>query len=282
VDEIATKLEVWVRAAAARAPTARRWPRLEELAVVGAPALELADALACVPWSHLRRLVFDSGGDSWVFLCAFAAPAAHALAAALRRMPRLGELQLKEVRFSVGALAALFVGWTPDATPQLRSLTLRNVGLTPAAAGALAASGWRLEELDVSHNASLGDAGVAALVGAPPSALRRRSAGAAAVAAPAGSERAEAPWPLAVLNVSWAGLGVAGVRALASRRWPRLRLLDVRGPRLNDACVAALALGEWPALEELRLGDAVFPALLALDDARRWAPALRTLVHDAV
>jgi hypothetical protein len=191
------------------------------------------------------------------------------------------------VYFSVGAAAALFAGWTPDVTPRLRSLTLCNVGLMPAAARALAASGWRLEELDVSANASLGDAGVAVLVGAPHSVQRRRGAGAAPEPAPT----AEAPWPLVlnvrfsavqhtdkgtlVLNVRFSVLGEAGIRALASRRWPRLRSLDARGMSLTAACDAALESGEWPALEKLWLGDSAFPARLTLGDA------LRVVIHDA-
>jgi hypothetical protein len=76
------------------------------------------------------------------------------------------------------------------------------------------------------------------------------------------------------LDLSWVELGEAGARLLASRRWPRLEKLNLARARLGDAGLAALARGEWPALEWLNLGGSGLGAPLALEDARRWAPAL--------
>jgi hypothetical protein len=66
----------------------------------------------------------------------------------------------------------------------------------------------------------------------------------------------------------------AAARALSATGW-RLEELDLSfNPTLCAACVAALARGEWPALERLVLGRSALSAPLTLEDARRWAPAL--------
>jgi hypothetical protein len=73
----------------------------------------------------------------------------------------------------------------------------------------------------------------------------------------------------------WAvNLGATGAALLASRRWPRLRNLNLARCRLLDAGVAALARGAWPALEVLNLCSNDLSVRPALEDARRWAPAL--------
>ena len=75
-------------------------------------------------------------------------------------------------------------------------------------------------------------------------------------------------------------LDEAGVRLLASRRWPRLKRLELWIVPAA-AGVAALAQGAWPALEVLALalvlGEDVFGYQLTLADARRWAPALQNI-----
>ena len=65
-------------------------------------------------------------------------------------------------------------------------------------------------------------------------------------------------------------LGEAGAVLLASRRWVRLKRLDLFHTWLDAGGFAALARGEWPALQELDLygndfsGAAAGPALAAL------------------
>ena len=73
-------------------------------------------------------------------------------------------------------------------------------------------------------------------------------------------------------------VGVACARALASRRWAKLRHLDLMGVRLDDDALAALARGAWPALEQLYLWyNAGIRAPPTLADVRRWAPAVTEL-----
>jgi hypothetical protein len=79
---------------------------------------------------------------------------------------------------------------------------------------------------------------------------------------------------LEVLDLSGVALGEVGAALLASRRWARLRVLRLHQAQLGDSGLAALARGEFPALEQLCLSDNGLGAPLALEDARRWAPAL--------
>ena len=61
VGDATTKLEVIVRQgghAAARSPTPRRWPRLEELTVPD-PNLAALEALGAETWDRLRLLCID-------------------------------------------------------------------------------------------------------------------------------------------------------------------------------------------------------------------------------
>ena len=224
----------------------------------------------------------------------------------------------------------------------------------------LAATGWQLEELDLSSNHNLGAAGLAALLAAPTFALRRLKLGGCDLDAAAVLNLADAPWPLeelhlaannlsgaaagpalaalsrhrrlrslyvgycslsaagfkALVEAAWPALtylgashgavqfhgphalgaaafaafpaleelglvamevGEAGATLLASRRWPRLKVLALIYTQLGPTGVAALARGAWPALEELDLGGNGLGAPLALQDARRWAPALTCL-----
>ena len=74
-------------------------------------------------------------------------------------------------------------------------------------------------------------------------------------------------------------LGEAGARLLSSRRWPRLKKLDLRYTHLGDAGVAALARGAWPALEVLNLYGNFLTVPPTLGDVRRWAPELERLIQ---
>ncbi len=73
-------------------------------------------------------------------------------------------------------------------------------------------------------------------------------------------------------------LGEAGAALLASRRWLRLRELDLFGSGMRDVGLAAFARGEWPALEAPNLSGNSFGARVSLEAARRWAPALASLL----
>ena len=351
VDESTTKLRFDLHSPGpARPPTARRWPRLEELDVRWPDAADIG-ALGSETWRALRTLRL---GDSRS-MRALDACAVRALAAVLPRMPALREL----VTWSMPTSDApeLFCASSAAATPQLRSLTVHHGDLVPATARALAATGWRLEELDLRGNAALGGAGLAALAAAPTFAIRRLAlirckldaadllalanapwpleeldfssndlSGAAAGPALAALARhtglrrldmsvcspsaagfkalVEAAWPaltflctggaavefdgphalgaaafagfpaLEWLDLSYVRLGLAGARLLASRRWARLQVLYVYNCALGDPGVAALARGEWPALERLVLLLNHLDRQPTLEDARRWAPAL--------
>ncbi len=60
-------------------------------------------------------------------------------------MPALRALGLRHVRLPGEAARALFRASRAEPAPRLRALAVEGAGLTPAAARALAASGWRLE-----------------------------------------------------------------------------------------------------------------------------------------
>jgi hypothetical protein len=141
VGEATTKLEVTAQggAAAARPPAPRCWPRLEELTVTR-PDPAALDALGAETWGRLRNL--SLGDESGSSQSALGAPAARALAAALRRMPALRVLELEYTPLSDEA-AKLFRASSEEAAPRLRELkiTAYEEGLTPAAVRALAASG---------------------------------------------------------------------------------------------------------------------------------------------
>ena len=351
VGEATTKLTLDPRVdAAARPPTPRRWPRLEALTIWG-PDEAAIEALGSGTWVALQALCLEDmhywSGHR------MPPPSAHALATALQQMPALRALALKEEYFSDAEASKLFSA----SVPQLRVLALVQVHVKPAAARALAATGWPLEELDLSGNFDLGATGVAALAAAPTFALRRLSLKSCSVDATSVLAVASAPWPLEELDLSrndfrdaaagpalaalsrhaglrkldvsgchlspanfkalveaaWpalasfnAGAGwVVGPLALGaaafagfpaleelvlpsmsldeagalllSRRWPRLKKLDLHEVWLAGAGAPALARGEWPALKTLRVGPGLGP--LTLEDARRWAPALEELLR---
>ena len=244
-------------------PTARRWPRLEELRISRADAA-VTERLGAETWGHLRSLHLDY--DRWS-----GATAARALAAALLRMPALRALALRYLPIAEDAAAALFSAAVARATPQLRSLALdSDAELTPAAARALAAAGWRLEELDIMLSHDLGDAGVAALAAAPAFALRRLDLRYCGLGIDGLAAIVAAPWPLQELDLSGnGGLGAGCAAALVAAPRLALRRLALGGCNMGAPELLALAAAPWP-LEELDVGGgdyraaAAGPALAAL------------------
>ena len=287
VGEATTKLAVNLSvAAAARPPTPRRWPRLEELRAFGPRDLAALEALGSNTWGRLRTL---SVGDRIEHIhSALDAPTARALAAALRRMPALRALELWSVVLSDAAAAELFRASSAEAAPQLRTLCIIEAELAPAAARLLAATGWRLEELNLHSNRSLGAAGLAVLLAAPNFALRRLNLGYCGLGAADVLTLAAAPWPLEELDLSRNDFSAAaaGPALAALSRHRGLRRLDVGHCRLSAAGFKALVEAAWPALTHLSAADAKvafsgfdalgaaafagFPALEELDLLCMW------------
>jgi hypothetical protein len=214
VGEATTRLRASAKGpAAARAPTPARWPRLRELAVSDPDAAALK-ALAAEGWGGaLRTLRLDN-------LWGPRPLDARALAAALRAMPALRALELGEVPLG-GAAAAELLGAARAAAARQRVLSANRADLSPEGARALAATGWRLEALDLSFNGGLGAAGVAALAAAPTFALRRLKVARCGLDAGALLGVANAPWPLEELDLATNDLRAA--EAAPARRRARAR-----------------------------------------------------------
>ncbi len=211
----------------------------------------MSERLGAGTWGRLRTLRLDYGRRS-------GAPEAHALAAALRRMPALRARALGPCR-SRTAAAALFSAAFARATPQRRRLSFpprslalgAGVELAPAGARALAAAGRRLEELEVVFNEGLGDAGVAALAAAPAFAPRRLDLRSCGLGTDGLGAIAAAPWPLEELDLSGnGGLGAGCAAALAAAPRLALRRLALSGCNLGAPDLLVLAAAPWP-LEEL-------------------------------
>jgi hypothetical protein len=160
-----------VAAAAARPPTARRWPRLEDLEIsrhdLAALKLTTLEALGAETWGRLRKMYLYNVSET-----AMSVPSARALLAALRRMPVLHRLDLWNTALSDATASNLFRASSIDAVPQLRVFSVTNGNLSLAAMRMLAATGWRLEELDLWDNDIVGAAGLEALLAAPTFAIR--------------------------------------------------------------------------------------------------------------
>ena len=230
VGEATTKLTVYVRcpfAAAARPPTPLRWPRLEALTVSWSDL-----ALGSATWGRLRALTLNHLNSARPVLDA---PAARALAAALRRMPALRALSLdgedRSVRNMVPSgvsTAELLRASGAEAAPRLRSLSARTVDLAEKGARALAATGWRLEELDL-FDALLDRAGIVPLAAAPNFVIRRLNLRRCGLDAASLLNLANTPWPLEELDLSQNDLsGAAAGPALAAlARHRGLRCLTV-------------------------------------------------------
>ena len=245
VGEATTVLQAYYRRGAPRLspPTPRRWPRLEALRM--SPDLEVLQGLGAETWATLRTLQLLGNGDVDV-------PFVRALAAALRRMPALRSLALHSVRFADEATGALFWASSAAAAPELRSLSFIHAGLTSALATALAATGWRLEELVLSHNRDLGAAGVAALVAAPTFSLRRLDLSYCGLDAASLLRVANVAWPLEELGLdsnTFRGAEAEAAAAVAAlSRHARLRTLSFADCGLCAAAFKALVEASWPAL----------------------------------
>ncbi len=178
-------------------------------------------------------------------------PSARALAAALWRTPALRELDLRSAELPDEAAAELF--GAEGAAPGLRRLTIVSVTFTLAAARALAATGWRLEELNLGYNKSLGAAGVAALVAAPTFALRRLDLSRGELNAASLFTVANPPRPLEELHLSFndSSAAAAAPALAALTRHARLRKLNVGGCRLSATAFKALVEATWPTLTSL-------------------------------
>jgi hypothetical protein len=282
VDEATTVLIAdFEVAAAARPPTPRRWPRLEEL-TLSDPNLAAFEALGAEPWDRLHMLSIGdwySAGQHCHMQSPLDVPAVRALAAALRQMPALHALVLWSVALSDAAAGELF--GAEGAAPGLRRVAVVNAELTPATARTFAATGWRLEALSLSLNPKLGTAGVAALVAAPTFTLRRLDLSRSELEATALLIVANAPWPLEELHLSFNDFSAAeAAPALAAMtRHARLRKLNVGYCRLSATAFKALVEAACPALTYLNasraavaldgphaLGAAAFAGFPALEE----------------
>ena len=278
VGEATTELVVDPPATpAARPPTPRRWPRLEEL-TMRHPDLAALEALGAETWDLLRALNI---GDP----CGYAPsdlddPCARALAAALRRMPALRALGLWIVSLGYywGAVGGMFCA---SSAPQLRELTICNAELSSEVVRMIAATGWRLEALDLSGNYALhmgargrliGAADAAALAAAPTFALRRLNLSGCDLDAAAVGCLAAAPWPLEELDLSDNDLSRAAPELAALSRHARLRELNLTNCKLSLAGFKALVEATWPALTYFALegprtlGPAAFAGFPALEE----------------
>jgi hypothetical protein len=178
-----------------RPPTARRWPRLEEL-TMRRPDLAALEALGAETWALLRALIFYPGLDA----TSDAPSDARALATALRRMPALRVLELWAVQLPDEVARELFSASSAGAAPQLRALDIWNAGFAPVAARSLAAPTFALRRLGLS-GCGLGAAAVGVL--------------------------AAASWPLEKLDLSFNDFSAAaaGPALAALSRHTRLREL---------------------------------------------------------
>ena len=236
---------------------------------------------------------------------------AHLTPAAARMLALVGwSLEALDLRYNrdlgdAGAAALL-------AAPSfaLRRLSLGSCDLNTASLVNIAnAPRWPLEELDLSCNDfSAAAAGPALAALSRRVGLRHVNVDNCSLRAASFKALLEAAWPaLTSLRASYASvafdgahalgaaafagfpaleelvlIGVelreAGTALLASRRWARLKTLNLCVARLDDAGLTVLARGAWPALERLELRHNRISALPTLEDVRRWAPALEKLV----
>jgi hypothetical protein len=275
VGETTTKLEADLRpAGAARPPTAARWPRLEDLTVVGHDLAAL-EALGEDTWESLRALHLENPhpGEPQVW----GEPAARALAKALWQMPGLFVFTVTGAKASNALAAELF---DPERECMLSIFSIWDADLSPAAARMLAAAGWLLESLDLS-GAPLRAAGLAALLAAPTFVLRRLALSGCSLDAAALSAIADAPWPLEELSLDLNDFSAADGPALAAlARHRGLCRLDLGYNHLNAAGFKALVEAAWPALITFGtvFADVEFDGPHALDaSAFAGFPALEEL-----
>jgi hypothetical protein len=277
----------------ARPPTARRWPRLEDLRIYE-PDSAAIEALGAETWGVLY--IFWLSYSYEPQKPALDATSVRAVAAVLRRMPALRTLKFSNAAISYAAAGELF-----GAAPRVDELLIVNAQLTLAAMRVLAATKWRLEALNMGYN-RMGGARLTTLLAAPTFAIRRLSlrnceldaADLLAIAnAPGLLEElvlsledfgADAAGPaLAALSrhvglrklvVRKCSITVAGFKALVEAGWPALTYLDAGGARLTfygTHAPSAAAYARFPALEELHLfGTLVGLAGRRLLTSRRW------------
>jgi hypothetical protein len=129
------------------------------------------------------------------------------------------------------------------------------------AAIALAAAGWRLKRLDLSGNAKLGAAVIAALLSAPTFAIRRLDLSDCELDVAALLAIADPAWPLEQLDFKGHDLSSAeaapAITALSRRAGMRVLKLDFCG--LSAAGFKALAEARWPSLTKLHAQCAAMP-----------------------
>ncbi len=157
-----------------------------------------------------------------------------------------------------------------------------ETGFGPAAARALAAAGWPLEELALGYTLNLGAADIAALISAPTFALHRLSLKSCSVDATSVLAVANAAWPLKELDLSRNDFrdAAAGPALAALSRHARLRKLNVSYCRLSATNFNALVEAAWPALTSLdakgridgplALGAAAFAGFPVLEELDLW------------
>ncbi len=278
------------------------FPFLEELsfcdcALDPAEAAALARAAPRLP--ALRALTFRTGR--------FTAVAGEALFAAAWPALRAVKFGVRSSDSGVGALAA---AWRN--LEALARLEVRGHRATAADVRAIAAAGWRLEELVLSIPALRGAELFAALAAAP--ALRVRalvlprcrlsSAALRALAAPscrmrltaldlednpfgdvdAGHALAALAWrhPLRALRLASCRLGTAGVEAVASAEWSALAELDLDFNGADVGELGAAGFARMPKLAALDLAHSgVGPAGAALLAARVGAQLTRLSLRGA-
>ena len=277
----------------------RRMPALRALTLNGTRLSDEASEALFHPSSgvpQLRAFTFS--------LSRLSPAAARALAATGWRLEEL-DLQDNPTLGPAG-IAALVAA----PTFAIRRLKMDYCRLDATALLAVANSPWPLEELDLSHNDfRAAAAGPALAAHSTRARLRKLDVSYCRLSAASFKALVEAAWPalthldarkasvkfdgpdalgaaafegfpaLEELDLSEVKLREAGAQLLAARRWARIKKLNLNDTRLGDAGVAALARGAWPALEVLDLRNNSLGAPLALDNARRWAPALVQLLQ---
>ena len=137
----------------------------------------------------------------------------------------------------------------------------------------IAATGWRLEELDLGYNTRLGAAGLAALAAAPTFAPWRLNLVDCNLDVAALLTIAHVPWPLEDLDLAYNDFSedVAGPALAALSRHVGLRRLRLECSELAPADFREFVEAGFPALEELDLSrNNVGAAGAALLASRPW------------
>jgi len=196
--------------------------------------------------------------------------------------------EVEEVPHTGGTTEALAAAWA--AAPRLRSFSFLG-DLSAAGARAMAASGARLEELEIVSDVHFLDDAVAALVASPSIALRRLKFVGCTLTTSALRSIAAAAWPLeelALANCDFRGAEAGPALEALAQRHLGLRRLDIKHCFLFESGFRALVCARWPALVELsvhlwsddedgRGGDAHLERVATLDAAFDGLPRLEAL-----